>query len=98
VEAANIMLKEDFNSNTSNEPEIPSPKDDPFNVNSALESSEVINPLIELLRMSLTFNVFTFILVLILLILIFNKFIIRNNLDIFYKYLSNSNSFIKVQG
>jgi Mn2+/Fe2+ NRAMP family transporter len=58
--------------------------------------SEVINPLIELLRMSLTLNIFTLILVLILLILIFNRFIIRTNLDIISKYLPNS--FIKAQG
>nr|AWA82162.1 hypothetical protein [Cantharellus cibarius] len=96
VEAANIMLNQNFKSNTSNNPEIPSPKDDQFNINSALESSEVINPLIELLRMSLTLNVFTLILVLILLILIFNRFIIRTNLETISKYLPNS--FLKAQG
>jgi hypothetical protein len=35
VEAANIMLNKNFNSNTSNDPELPSPKDDQFNINSS---------------------------------------------------------------
>jgi hypothetical protein len=73
---------------------IPSPKDDSFNMSSVLEDTELLNPLIKLLRMSLTLNVFTLILVLILLILIFNRF--RKNIEITYKYLPNS--FLKAKG
>jgi hypothetical protein len=60
----NNQLFEDKNMDQDN---IPSPKDDQFNISSVLEDTEILNPLIKLLQMSITLNVFTLILILLLL-------------------------------
>jgi hypothetical protein len=65
----------------------PSPKDDSFNMSSVLEDTELLNPLIKLLRMSLTLNVFTLILIFLFIWLIFNNYIFNKYIDKISKYL-----------
>ena len=65
LEVRKTVIDYHLNKNNSTNPmdneHLPSPKDDSFNISSTLESSELLNPLIKLLQMSITLNVFTLI-------------------------------------
>lgn len=69
--------------------DIPSPKDDQFNISSVLEDTEILNSLLKLLQMSITLNIFTLILIFLFLWIIFNNYIFSHNMDKISRYFPN---------
>jgi len=91
----NINLSHIIKNSNLNIPDVdktPGP-DNSFIVNSPLEQNEIVSPLEELLQIILSLEVLELSLFIIILLVLFNKYIYKNNIEIIYnlvnKYLPN---------